>query len=584
MLCLATPDKSTYSYRGRKPLTADAPVSMAPDINTMTLRTSVLIAGGGPAGLILAIELGRRGVPAILLEDDPGPLDFPKANATTSRTMEHYRRLGFAQEIRALGLPQDYPQDIAYFTRYSKHELARVHWPSRAEAAASREDAHSRWPTPEPLHRTQQMYIEPVLKRQAERWPSLELRFGWRLVSLESSAGGVSAVAEQLATGKRETLRADYLAGCDGARSTVREALGVRYGGRSGEARDFMGGRMLAVYFRSPEFYREIGAGRAWQYWAMSRGCRGLLIAIDGERFVYHAQLPEGVKGSDTLGLEWLFRSVGREFPLELHGSAEWTAGFALVADRYSDAHNRVFLVGDAAHLFTPTGGQGYNTTVDDAANLGWKLAAACQGWGGPGLLASYEAERKPIGHRNTGFARAMADSIGRIPVAEDIEADTPQGAQARAAIGPLLVRHCNTEFDIPGIHFGVFYGSSAIVQGDGTPPPVDDWHLYTPNATPGARAPHLWIDEGVSIFDRFGRDFSLLRLGASAAADANAFADAAARRGMPLAVVNAPSSEARDLYGRDWILIRPDHHIAWRGDALPADAGALLGQVTGHP
>ena len=562
-------------------------------------RTSVLIAGGGPAGLILAIELGRRGVRAILLEDDPGPLDFPKANATTSRTMEHYRRLGFSQEIRALGLPRDYPQDIAYFTRYAKHELARVRWPSRAEAAAAREDAHSRWPTPEPLHRTQQMYIEPVLKRQAERWPSVELRFGWRLVSLGSSADGVSAVAEQLATGRRETLHADYLAGCDGARSAVRERLGIRYGGRSGETRDFMGGRMLAVYFRAPGLYRELGAERAWQYWAMSRGCRGLLIAIDGERFVYHAQLPEGVKGSDALGLEWLFRSFGREFALELYGSAEWTAGFTLVADRYTDAHNRVFLVGDAAHLFTPTGGQGYNTTVDDAANLGWKLAAACRGWGGAGLLATYEAERKPVGHRNTGFARAMADSIGRIPVPENIEDDTPEGARARAELGPKLARHCNTEFDIPGIHFGVFYGTSAIVSGDGTEPPADDWHRYTPHATPGARAPHLWVGEGVSIFDRFHRDFTLLRLGASAGtdagagagtaagtgigADARALTDAAARRGIPLGVLDVPGTDARDLYARDYVLIRPDHHIAWRGNALPEDAGALLDRLTGR-
>lgn len=549
----------------------------------MTQRTSVLIAGGGPAGLILAIELGRRGVPAVLLEDDPGPLDFPKANATTSRTMEHYRRLGFAAEVRALGLPQDYPQDIAYFTRYSKHELARVRWPSRGEAAAQREDAHSRWPTPEPLHRTQQMYIEQVLKRQAERHRSVSLRWGWKLVSLQSSAEGVSAVAEEVATGRRETLQADYLAGCDGPRSVARESLGIRLGGYSDSDRDFMGGRMLAVYYRAPGFYRELQAPRSWQYWAMSRGCRGLLMAIDGERFVYHAQLPEGVKGSDELGLQWLFRSFGREFPLELYGTAEWTAGFALVADRYTDSHNRVFLVGDAAHLFTPTGGQGYNTTVDDAANLGWKLAAVCSGWGGPGLLATYEAERKPIGHRNTRFARAMADSIGRIAVPENIEDDTPEGARARAEIGPKLELHCNTEFDIPGIHFGVFYAGSPIVSDDGTPPPADEWDRYLPHATPGARAPHVWVDEGVSIFDRFGRDFTLLRLGRGLGADAHAFQRAASDRGIPLAVLDVPGADARDLYARDFALIRPDHHVAWRADALPADPGALLDRVTGR-
>ncbi|HUL94280.1 MAG TPA: FAD-dependent oxidoreductase [Burkholderiales bacterium] len=544
------------------------------------VRTKVAIVGGGPSGLILAIELGRRGIPCVLLEEDATPPTLPKANATTSRTMEHYRRLGFAAEIRALGLPEDYPQDIAYFTRYTGHELARLRGRSRREAIEAREGADSRWPTPEPLHRVQQMYIEAILKRQAEKWPAADVRFGWRALGLEQRAESVRVEAENVATGRTERLAADFAVGCDGPRSLVRSALGVGYEGLSREERDFMGGRMLAVYIRSRAFYDVARAPRAWQYWAMNREQRALMNAIDGrELWVLHVQLPRDGAYPASYARESLVRAAGREFPFEVLGIAEWTAGFTLVAERFGGG--RAFIAGDAAHLFTPTGGQGYNTSVDDASNLAWKLAAACQGWGGAGLLATYEAERKPIALRNTRFARAMAESIGRIELAADLEEDGEAGEAARAALGERLVRHAATEFDIPGIHLGVSYAGSPIVVPDGTPPPGDDWHHYTPNAVPGARAPHAWLKDGVSVFDRFGRDFTLLRF--DAGIDARPLEAAARRRGVPLSVIDVSNDEARDLYGRDLALIRPDHHVAWRGNALPEDASALLAGVTGH-
>lgn len=549
----------------------------------MNLGTRVLVAGGGPAGLVTVIELGRRGVPCLLVEEDAQPPSFPKANATTSRSMEHYRRLGFAAEIRASGLPEDHPQDIAYFSRYATHELARVPWRSRGEAARAREDARSRWPTPEPLHRTQQMYIEAAMKRQAEKWPSADIRFGWRMEKFEATADGVSATIVEIASGRTETVACDFLVGADGPRSQVRHALGIELAGWTGEERDFMGGRMLAVYFRAPGFYDIVPPRRCWQYWAMSRGARGFICAIDGERFVYHTQLPRGETPATEFGVAALMRSAGCAFPLEVIDSTPWTAGFTLVAEHYSDAHRRVFLIGDAAHLFTPTGGQGYNTSVDDAANLGWKLAAVCQGWGGPGLLATYESERRPVGLRNTRFARAMADSIGRMPIPEALEDAGPGGAQARAELGARLEAHCRREFDIPGIHFGVFYGGSPIIAGDGTPAPEDDWHRYEPHATPGARAPHLWLNEDESLLDRFGRDFTLLRLGGSTE-EAEGFSAAAARTGLPLSRVDMVRDDVRELYGADWVLIRPDHHVAWRGNTLPRDGELLLHTLAGRP
>jgi 2-polyprenyl-6-methoxyphenol hydroxylase-like FAD-dependent oxidoreductase len=541
--------------------------------------TKVAIVGGGPSGLILAIELGRRGVPCVLLEEDPGPPTLPKANATTSRTMEHYRRLGFAAEVRSLGLPEDYPQDIAYFTRYARHELARLPGRSRREAITAHEGADSRWPTPEPLHRVQQMYIEAILKRQVEKWPAVDVRFGWRALRVEQRADRVRVEAEDVATGRRERILADYAVGCDGPRSLVRAALGIGYEGHSREERDFMGGRMLAVYIRSSAFYDLLRAPRAWQYWAMNLEQRALMNAIDGrELWVLHVQLPREGAYPASYARESLIRATGCEFPFEVIGIAEWTAGYTLVAERFGDG--RLFIAGDAAHLFTPTGGQGYNTSVDDASNLGWKLAAVCQGWGGPALLGSYDAERRPIAGRNTRFARAMAESIGRVELSDDLEEDSARGDAVRAELGQRLCRHAATEFDVPGIHLGVFYAGSPIVIADGAPPP-DDWHHYTPSAVPGARAPHVWLSDGVSIFDRFARDFTLVRFDPDI--DVRPIEAAAQRCGVPLALLDVSSEEARHLYARDLALVRPDHHVAWRGNAPPDDADALLARVAGH-
>jgi 2-polyprenyl-6-methoxyphenol hydroxylase-like FAD-dependent oxidoreductase len=419
----------------------------------MTERsTSVLIVGGGPAGLVLAIELGRRGVPCTLFEQNSGPPTFPKANSTTSRTMEHYRRLGIADEIRQLGLPDDYPPDISYHTRFGRHEIARLHWPSRREALASRHHFEARWPTPEPIHRAQQMFIEPVLKRHAEKCPAVDVRFGWRVESIVSNGDRVALRAVELASGRAQEFTADCAVGCDGPRSIVRQALGISYEGLDSEDGEFLGGRMLAVHLHAPSFYESAGVRRSWQYWALNRQRFGVLVAIDGKgRFVFHTQLPRGQRGSLDYARESLALATGRELPYEIIGIAEWSAGFTLVAARYGC--NRIFLAGDAAHLFTPTAGLGYNTSVDDAANLGWKLAATCQGWGGPNLLATYEIERKPVAERNTRFARSIADFFRSIELPAAIEEESLEGERARARFGHRVQQLAAREFDAPGIH-----------------------------------------------------------------------------------------------------------------------------------
>jgi len=268
--------------------------------------------------------------------------------------------------------------------------------------------------------------------------------------------------------------------------------------------------------------------------------------------------------------------SLGKDIPLHFLGHWCWTPGQALVAERYGEG--RILLAGDAVHLFTPTGGFGMNTGIDDAANLGWKLAALVQGWGGEALLASYEIERRPIGLRNTGQARELTNNVGGVPVGPAMAEDSASGAAQRAEAGRYLANF-GEEFASLGIQLGARYDGSPIIAADGSAPPRDDPYTYIPSACPGGRAPHVWLSRGVSLFDRFGQGFTLLRLGKR---DGAALIAAARRRGVPLSVVDVDHPAARDLYERDFALIRPDRHVAWRGSELPEDCAGLIAQVTG--
>ncbi len=547
------------------------------------LRVPVAIVGGGPVGLVLALFLDRLGIGCVLFNTAETTHWHPKGSTEGSRTMEHFRRLGLADAIRGLGLPSNHPTDVAYFTRLAGHELTRLSMPSSAEAAQRKFRVPATDQNPEPIHRANQMHVERFLFEHTSRRPNIVMRFGWQVTEYLENASGITLTAIRGADGAPECWRAQYLVGCDGGRSLVRRQLGISYHGEPGIEQRYLGGRMFSSYVRAPELYRDLlRTRRAWQYWAVNPEIRSLLITVNGsDEFLLRTQArvpdqpPEDAAVADIMR-----RCVGSDTRLEIIGHEPWTAGMALVAENFG--RGRVWLAGDSVHLFTPTGGFGMNTGIDDAANLAWKLAAVIQGWGGPTLLDSYEIERKPIAVRNTGAARQLTVNIGETNVDAAIEEDSPAGEAARRAAGEMLAGF-GEQFASLGVQLGARYDGSPIIAEDGAPP-ADDFINYEPSTVPGGRAPHVWLDEtrgtGSSLFDRLGDGFTLLNLGKDTRV--TTLVNAAVAAGIPLKLLDIENADARDLYGCDLALIRPDQHVGWRGDAEPADAERLVAHLVG--
>lgn len=547
------------------------------------IDVQVLIAGGGPCGLMLANELGRRGIRCLLVDQKPGTAFNPQANATQARTMEHFRRLGFADEIRALGLPADHPTDIVYMTRFAGHELARISLPTAAEAVRKIRSMTGSWSAAELPHRVSQKFVEAALRRHAQSWPSVDLRYGWRMEQFADRGAAVEATVGPVAGGAALQVRAQFLIGADGPRSMVRRELGIEWEGETGIARDFMGGKMFAMYLRAPEFLRRLQRPKAWMYVAVNHQRRAFMASVDGvSEFACHAALHPG-EDSEDWGEEQARRIfaevVGAEVPVEVLSTGTWMAGHALVAQRFQ--RGRVFIGGDAAHLFTPTGGLGYNTAVEDAVNIGWKLAAVLNGQAPPGLLDSYQAERKPLALRNTAYARRFADSVGLFRARPELEDDSPAGERERQAASEQLDRHARLEFNIPGVTFGGRYDASPIIVKDGSLPPPDLPNDYVATACPGGRPPHAWLPDGRSLFDLFGREWTLLVLGADPPPTAE-FEIAAGRLRLDLTVLRLEDEALRALFEAPLTLVRPDQIVAWRGGSA-ASAASVLDQATGR-
>lgn len=543
-------------------------------------KTPVLISGGGPVGLVLAIELAWRGVRSILVNTEPTTAVHPQGNTHNARTMEHYRRLGLAERVRSVGLPQDLVTDVIYLTRFTGHEFARIPMPSSAEKKTRIAARDMSFLTAEPIHRASQFYVEPELFAHAQTLDEIDLRFGWELIDFDQQEDGVTSTIRNAETGETETVGSRWLAGCDGAQGYTRRALDIPYRGEGGDEVAFFIGRMLSVYIDAPGIYQVMNTDSVWQYWTVNSEARTCIVTLDEKgKFVVLTKYPESGEPNEADIAREIRNAIGAEIDIDIISVREWTAGNALVADRYGEG--RVHLAGDAVHLFTPTGGFGMNTGVEDAVNLGWKMAAIHHGWAPEAVLATYETERRPIGIRNTQSSRKLASDVATIQVPEALEEDTPEGERARAELGRHLSGFTE-EFASLGIQLGARYDGSPLIVADGTDPPPDSPVEYVPSACPGGRAPHVWLADGASIHDRFGKWFTLVRFG-SPAADTGAFEAAASAQNVPLDIIDIAEPAARDLYQCAFTLIRPDHHVAWRGDTLAVDAEKLIRQISGN-
>jgi 2-polyprenyl-6-methoxyphenol hydroxylase-like FAD-dependent oxidoreductase len=539
------------------------------------MDSDVLIVGAGPTGLTLAIDLGKRGVRCTLIEQKPQPAFLPKMERINARSMEIYRRMGLAEKIRAAGLRADCPMDVYVMLALNEPPLLRLPYPSVDEARAAARASNDGTLPLEPYQLISQYTLEPLLKSIAESIPAVTVRFGCEFLSLRQDAKGVTARV-QTAGGTQE-MRAAYLVGCDGGASLVRRELGIELSGEG----NLLGLRQ--ALYRCDELFGRLpigghsglGPGRGRHYHVADDKSTFLIMQDSTKHWTLHS-----IVDSDA-EMEAAFKSaVGIAVKYEMLSCAPWRQNL-LLADRYGKG--RVFLAGDAAHLVIPTGGLGMNSGVGDAIDLSWKLAATLAGWGGPDLLKSYQIERRQVGERNVGASRYA--TIGRRKWRSmwrpDIREDSPAGAETRrnlAAVADVEQRKSN---EMIGAELGYRYVDSPIICNV----PGGPEHLfrdYQPTTWPGARLPHIWLDDGTPMADRLPDGYTILKLGGTKA-DASGLERAIASRGAPVTVLDVPDAVARDIYGYDLVLTRPDMHVVWRGNAAAEDAAAIAAIATGH-
>jgi 2-polyprenyl-6-methoxyphenol hydroxylase-like FAD-dependent oxidoreductase len=540
----------------------------------------VLIVGAGPVGLIGALDLAWRGVDTVVVEQryagEPPPV---KCNHVSSRSMEILRRLGLAQAIRAAGLPHDYPNDVAFCTTVTGTEFGRIRIPSVDERseAPSPERPDTTWPTPEPPHRINQLYLEPILFAHAAKQPRITILNRCVLEDIDQTDDIVVARVRNLETGDVFTISAAYVIGCDGARSTVRRSIGAKFVGEAEIARN------LSSFIRAPALLGMISAKRkrSWMSQAINPRRAGNAIAIDGnELWLVHCRVKPHETDFALIDRDRAIRDVlgvDDDFQYELLGKEDWIAR-RLVADRMRKG--RIFLCGDSAHIWIPVAGYGMNCGIADATGLTWMLAAVLKGWAPPSILDAFERERHPITEQVSRFVAELGVQLVRRrnePPA-GIEADGPDGDAVRARFGEEMFAMNVGQYCCGGLNFGYFYDDSPLIFYDGAQHPPYSMASFTPSTVPGCRLPHAWLGDGRSIYDALGRDYTLLRF--DPALDVTGLIDAAAAAGFPLAVVDADTPQATELYDYPLLMVRPDGHVAWRGyefDPEPADMIARL-------
>jgi 2-polyprenyl-6-methoxyphenol hydroxylase-like FAD-dependent oxidoreductase len=542
------------------------------------LRTRVLVVGGGPVGTTLAMDLAWRGIDVLVLEQrrrDEAP--SVKCNHVAARSMEVFRRLGVAQAVRDAGLPHDFPNDISFRTTFVGPEFARIPIPCRRDRYTTTEGPDTWWPTPEPPHRINQIFLEPVLVDHAMTMPGLQFRHRVKVLGFTQSTDGVVTEAEDLDSGELLLIDSEYLVGCDGGHSEIRRQIGARLSG------DAIVQRTQSTYFRAPSLLGMMQARPAWSNQSMNPRRSANIFAIDGrETWLLHCYLRPDEPNFESVDRDGCLRLVvgaGPDFQYEIISKEDWY-GRRLIADKFRD--RRVFVCGDAAHIWVPFAGYGMNAGIADAMNLSWMLAGVLLRWADAAILNAHEAERWPITEQVSHFAMntSVAMARARAVVPEAIEASGPDGDTARAEFGRLMCEINVPQFCCGGLNFGYFYERSPIVVYDGEAAPAYTMYDFTPSTVPGCRVPHVWLRDGRSLYDALGAWFTVLRLDRSVSV--TALVEAAALRGVPMTVLDVDAEGTDALYPHKLLLARPDQHVAWRGDTVPDDPLMLVDRVRG--
>ncbi len=554
---------------------------MNADVNA-TLTADVLIVGAGPVGLTLAMDLAGRGIKVVIAETrhfaEPPNV---KCNHVAARTMEQFRRLGVAQKLRNAGLSATYPNDVVFRTTVTGLELTRIPIPCRRDRYTDTSGPDGWWPTPEPPHRINQIFLEPILLEHTAALPGVTLLNRAQVTTFEQDTQGVVATARDLESGKTRRIAARYMVGCDGGRSEVRKQIGARLEGTA------VIQRVQSTYIRAPKLKDLIPGKPAWSCYAMNPRRCGTVFAIDGkETWLVHNHLTADEPAFDSVDRDQSIRSilgVGADFEYQVLSEEDWV-GRRLVADRFRGTlgNRNVFLAGDAAHLWMPYAGYGMNAGIADALNLSWLLAARLQGWADEAILDAYEVERQPITEQVSQFAMNHAQQMMKMKqaVPANIEEAGPAGDALRAQTGQGAYDLNVQQFCCAGLNFGYFYTSSPVIAHDVEAPPPYTMGDFTPSTVPGCRAPHFWLSDGRSLYDAFGPGYTLLRFDPQA--EVSALVRAASERNMPLTVLNVSSVEAPAAYGHQLVLCRADQHVVWRGNALPVNVPALVAQLCG--
>lgn len=533
----------------------------------------VLIVGAGPVGLALALDLGRRGVHCRLVEQASGPRDLPKMERCNARTMEIFRRLGVADRIRAGGLQAHVPMDVFIVSQLCEPPILRLPYASVDDARARAANVHDGSAPLEPYQLISQYTLEPILLAAVRELANVEVAFDCALRGFTQDGGGVEATLEHH-DGRTEVVHASYLAGCDGGTSTVRKALGIELRGRGNIA------QLRQVFFRSDDLTTKVprvALGRHFYVADTEARMIGTAIVVqdDQRHFVFHTSLPE-----DADLEEAIIDAVGIPIDVHIRAVNRWKLHL-LLAERYSAG--RAFLAGDAARLVIPQGGLGMNTGIADATDLAWKLTAALRGWAGPRLLDSYNHERRQVGERVIEASRIAAEATAtwRSASTGEVRESSVAGRRVRTAIARSADVEQRKSHEMLGIELGYRYEDSPVVIDEEPPGHGGSRFDYVPTARPGSRLPHVWCDDGLPLHDRLTDGFSLLRLGRTSV-DTDPLVVALRSFGAPVEVLDLPDGEPRRVYEADLVLVRPDLHVAWRGDTPPRDVSVVAATVLG--